>query len=71
MEMVVNEEDDLIEQCERDGVSERPLQDGVVLPSYHLIKVMMLKMMVTITNMIMVLILMMVIREIIRAGTLM
>ena len=71
MEMVVNEEDDLIEQCERDGVSEWPLQDGVVLPSNHLIKVMMLKMMVTITNMIMVLILMMVIREIIRAGTLM
>ena len=41
MEMVVNEEDDLIEQCERDGVSERPLQDGVVLPSNHLIKVIM------------------------------
>ena len=47
--IIIKDEGDLVKQCERDCVSERPLQDGVVLPWYHLIiaivitKMMMLR----------------------------
>ena len=43
--IIIKDEGDLVKQCERDGVSERPLQDGVVLPWYHLVIAIVIVMM--------------------------